>query len=114
MQAVYSFNVPQSTSNEAWDRLNQEPFIFDATLTQLGQEQADFRCVLFAFLFTNPVRQRELEASGFKPQLVVTSPLTRAIQTAERVCSHYKTTNIPFIVHPLCREIVSGADDIGR
>ncbi|KAL6072094.1 putative Alpha-ribazole phosphatase [Balamuthia mandrillaris] len=89
----------QSTSNAAWDAHDTEPFIFDAPLTEKGRQQA---------------RERAVKLLEEKPvQLVVASPLTRASQTCELVFGHLKGT-VPFIVHPLCREQMSGADDVGR
>ncbi|KAL6073512.1 putative Alpha-ribazole phosphatase [Balamuthia mandrillaris] len=89
----------QSTSNAGWDVHGCEPFIFDAELTELGRQQAAQRA-------TKMLEQKPI-------QLVVTSPLTRAVQTCDIVFGNLKG-KVPFIMHPLCREQMSGADDLGR
>jgi len=92
----------QSTSNAAWDVGHAEPWIFDARLTDLGIQQAQ-------------ERNKELRAANdFEPQLIVSSPLTRAMMTCTVVWDHMRDKKVPFVINPLCREQVGGADDIGR
>eukprot|EP01087_Luapelamoeba_hula_P015149 TRINITY_DN4491_c0_g1_i1.p1 TRINITY_DN4491_c0_g1~~TRINITY_DN4491_c0_g1_i1.p1 ORF type:complete len:412 (+),score=64.16 TRINITY_DN4491_c0_g1_i1:72-1307(+) len=89
----------QSEANAAWDIHKCETWHFDPSLTELGQEQAR-------------ERQMELEKEGLVPQLVVASPMQRTLQTCLYVCSHLKG-QVPFITHPLIREYLTSADDIG-
>jgi len=98
--AVSFIRHGESTSNEGWDRLGREPWIFDAKLTERGIEQA-------------LQRGRELQAEGYSPELIVVSPLSRTLMTCDCVFS-YLRGKCRFIVHPICREQVTGADDIGR
>jgi len=71
--------------------------LFDALLTPLGEEQ---------------VRERHAELRDEVYDLVVTSPLTRAIQTARGVFGHSLAR--PVIIEALHRERVESSCDVGR
>lgn len=66
------------------------PEIVDSPLTETGKAQC---------------REQRPTASLLNPELVVVSPLLRAIQTAEiSFADHYEQANIPWIAHEGCRE----------
>jgi broad specificity phosphatase PhoE len=73
--------------------VRENPFlraeILDSPLTETGRQQC--------------VAQRA-EASLLQPQLVVVSPLQRAIQTALLSFSHHRNDAIPWMAHEGCRE----------
>lgn len=75
--------------------LNDYRYI-DAVLTSRGEEQA---------------RGLRRQLEHLNPDLLVCSPLTRAIQTCLLACQHVSK---PIIVVPLCAERVAFACDIGR
>lgn len=77
--------------------MNDERYI-DAPLTERGKQQADSLASTLASL---------------APQLVVTSPLTRAIQTCLRACVSLPKQSTTFVVSPLCRERLAYSCDIG-
>lgn len=89
----------QSESNLGWDLFKQEPFIFDPSLTMTGFLQSSGKAI-------------EMKNSVWQPELVVSSPLRRSLMTASLTMKHTRG-KCPWIVHPYCREVVSGADDIG-
>jgi broad specificity phosphatase PhoE len=80
-----------------------DPTLIDSSLSQLGTEQA---LQLSKVLSTDQEIQRL--------QLVVLSPLTRAIQTHRLGLSPVLPTNVPVLVEPLATERVYTASDIGR
>jgi broad specificity phosphatase PhoE len=65
------------------------PEIVDSPLTELGKEQC---------------HDRRPEAALLNPQLVVVSPLLRAIQTAKITFGTHDRSEIPWIAHEGCRE----------
>jgi len=75
-------------------------WIFDPHLTEKGVQQAQGR-------------GKELDPLKGDIELVISSPLTRALQTTSHIFSdlHGK---VPFTVHPLCREQLTDADDTGH
>eukprot|EP01127_Copromyxa_protea_P004983 TRINITY_DN14796_c0_g1_i1.p1 TRINITY_DN14796_c0_g1~~TRINITY_DN14796_c0_g1_i1.p1 ORF type:complete len:206 (+),score=60.31 TRINITY_DN14796_c0_g1_i1:30-647(+) len=76
---------------------DNDPFLFDSCLSKLGREQvADLTA--------------RVKASELKPDLIVSSPLSRALETAQAF-SHF--TGVPFVVHPWARERVDTACDLG-
>ena len=87
----------QSTFNAHYAIHGTDPMLFDARLTALGESQA---------------RELHQRFSQEKYDLVVASPLTRAIQTAERAFgdSHGK----PLKVEVWHRERVESSCDVGR
>ncbi len=96
MPAVDLVRHGQSTFNEAYERLKTDPMLFDARLTALGRRQvAETREKLMARAY----------------DLVVTTPLTRAIETAVGV---FGGRGIPIIIEPLHRERLESSCDVGR
>eukprot|EP01127_Copromyxa_protea_P022059 TRINITY_DN7761_c0_g1_i1.p1 TRINITY_DN7761_c0_g1~~TRINITY_DN7761_c0_g1_i1.p1 ORF type:complete len:416 (-),score=42.76 TRINITY_DN7761_c0_g1_i1:20-1237(-) len=89
----------QSESNLGWDLWRREPFYFDPALSMKGYLQASGKSM-------------EMKKNSWQPEIVVSSPLRRSLITAEITVQHTRG-RCPWIVHPLCREVVSGADDIG-
>ena len=73
-----------------------DPMIFDAPLSAKGERQAA------------ALRHR---VPGLAVELVVTSPLTRAIQTA---LGAFQDSGLPIRVHTLCAERVELSQDVGR
>ena len=65
------------------------PEIVDSPMTELGKEQC---------------RGQRPEAALLHPQLVVVSPLLRAIQTAKITFGHSDIGEIPWVAHEGCRE----------
>jgi broad specificity phosphatase PhoE len=65
------------------------PEIVDSPLTELGKEQC---------------HDRRPEAATLNPQLVVVSPLLRAIQTAKITFGAHDRSEIPWVAHEGCRE----------
>jgi broad specificity phosphatase PhoE len=65
------------------------PEIVDSPLTELGKEQC---------------HDRRPEAALLNPQLVVVSPLLRAIQTAKISFGDHDRSEIPWVAHEGCRE----------
>jgi len=55
----------------------------------------------------------DFEKSSWQPEVVVSSPLRRSLLTASIIANHTKG-KILWVAQPLCRERVSGADDIGN
>jgi broad specificity phosphatase PhoE len=88
----------QSTFNAHWEATGEDPLHFDARLTALGRAQA-------ADL------SRRLKAERY--DLIVTSPLTRAIETALCVFGPC-LGRTPVLVEALHRERVEQSCDVGR
>jgi broad specificity phosphatase PhoE len=88
----------QSAFNAAYEERGIDPMLFDARLTPKGEAQ-----VLAA--------RETLRDVPF--DLVVTSPLTRALQTAFGVFERH-VSNPRFIVEALHRERVESSCDVGR
>jgi broad specificity phosphatase PhoE len=88
----------ESTFNAAW-RVNAiDPLHFDAPLSDLGRSQ---------------VAQARSALAGYPVEVVLTSPLTRALQTAHGLFDGHP--NAPRMeVAPLLRERVENSCDIGR
>jgi len=88
----------ESTFNAAASRGEAEPLLFDARLSELGQEQ---------------VRATREALHALAIELVVTTPLTRALQTtAGLFAGHPSSPTI--IVEALHRERVENSCDVGR
>jgi broad specificity phosphatase PhoE len=96
MPAVDLIRHGQSTFNEAYAATGVDPLHFDARLTALGRRQVA------------EARERLL-ATPY--ELVVTSPLTRAIETAVGL---FGGRGIPIMVEPLHRERLESSCDVGR
>lgn len=86
----------QSTFNEIHSATGIDPMHFDARLTALGRRQVE------------EARQR---LASTQPQLVVMSPLTRAIETALGI---FGDRDANFLVSDLHREHLESSCDVGR
>ncbi len=91
---VHLIRHGQSTFNAAYAIDGIDPLHFDARLTPLGLEQ---------------VAAARVEAAGLEPELIVTSPLTRAIQTTIGIFGER-----PVLVEALHREHCYSSCDVGR
>jgi broad specificity phosphatase PhoE len=88
----------ESTSNAAWRVAAVDPLHFDAPLSSAGIEQ---------------VRQARRALENLPVELVVTSPLTRALQTTVGLFSgHRRSPRI--LVQALVRERLENTCDVGR
>lgn len=92
---IYFIRHGQSEFNAAYNEGDKDPLIFDAPLTDRGHRQAEDAKALIADL-------------GIKQ--VITSPLTRAIQTALRIFDSVA----PIEVSAGHRELLSHSCDVGR
>ncbi|EQC34496.1 hypothetical protein SDRG_07824 [Saprolegnia diclina VS20] len=107
-KTIYFVRHGESTFNEWRTRslwtfswiFVKDPMIIDAPLSPKGELQVQ--------QLHNEILQKKLHESI---QLVITSPLTRAIQTA---LGGFEGSSIPFQVHASCREMLDTACDIGR
>jgi len=88
----------QSTANAAYDIHKRDTFIFDAELTPKGVSQ---------------VQDLKQNLSGLPFELIVVSPLRRAIQTTLIAFEEEIKRGVPVIVHPLVREQMTASDDVG-
>ena len=88
----------ESTFNAAHAVAGVDPLLFDAPLSAIGHEQ---------------VRQARVRLHEMRVELVVTSPLTRALQTATTLFSDHPATP-SILVAALPRERVENSCDIGR
>ena len=88
----------ESTFNAAWTKEAVDPLLFDAPLSESGVEQ---------------VRLARTTLAGRRFELVITSPLTRALQTTAGLFdSHPSRPRV--VVSALVRESVENSCDIGR
>jgi broad specificity phosphatase PhoE len=88
----------ESTFNAAWRVNPVDPLQFDAPLSEFGRGQ---------------VSQARFALERYPVEIVLTSPLTRALQTAHGLFGGHP--NLPRIqVAPLLRERVENSCDIGR
>ncbi len=92
--AIYFIRHGQSEFNAAFQG-GADPFIFDAPLTTLGFEQAE---------------KTRLQVAGLGITRVITSPLTRAIQTAQTVFEG----RVPIEVQQGHHELLKFSGDVGR
>ncbi|MHB2167757.1 histidine phosphatase family protein [Alsobacter sp. R-9] len=96
MKTLVLIRHGQSTFNEHYERTREDPGHIDARLTELGQRQA-------------MAAREELASHEF--DIVVCSPLTRALQTTHLIFGH---RSVP--VHVTCRhrERLESSCDVGR
>ena len=88
----------ESTFNAAWRAANVDPLHFDAPLSAAGLEQ---------------VQQTRRALAHLPIELVIVSPLTRALQTAAGLFDGHR--HAPrMVVHALMRERVENSCDVGR
>ena len=88
----------QSTANVAYDETGIDPGVTDARLTPTGEAQ---------------VREAREMLCDRPVELVVTTPLTRALQTALGIFEGHPS-NPRFVVEALHRERLEGSGDVGR
>jgi broad specificity phosphatase PhoE len=88
----------ESTFNAAWRAAAADPLHFDAPLSPVGVEQ---------------VRQARRALEHLPVELVVTSPLTRALQTTAGLFDGHRHSP-RIVVHALMRERVENSCDVGR
>lgn len=93
-KSLFLIRHGQSTHNVIWEATGRDPVIIDAPLSPLGHDQV---------AAARPLAQR------LNVELVVTSPLTRALQTATGLFG----TAAPYLVTPLHREKLSNGCDVG-
>lgn len=95
---VHCIRHGQSTFNAHFDETREDPLHFDAPLTELGRQQ---------------VEERSAELRQHPYELIVTSPLTRAIQTTLGLFGDHPSA--PRIhVECLHREHLESSCDVGR
>src|SRR6185295_16404363 len=88
----------ESTFNRAWRTTPVDPMHFDAPLSETGVEQ---------------VRQARPALAAVPVELVIVSPLTRALQTALGLFADHPRAP-PMLVAHLARERVENSCDVGR
>jgi glucosyl-3-phosphoglycerate phosphatase len=96
-QIIHLIRHGQSTANVALAATGVDPLEIDPPLSPLGEEQ---------------VRQSHLHHAERHYDLIVASPLRRAIQTASGIFAGRE--NVPFIVEALHRERIENTGDVGR
>lgn len=87
----------QSTFNSAFEATGVDPLLFDAPLSELGLEQLR--------------RARVQLASLPKPDVILSSPLTRAVQTALGL---FGDSDVQISISALHRERLENSCDVGR
>jgi broad specificity phosphatase PhoE len=95
-KTIHLIRHGESTFNAAFRETGVDPLHPDARLTAIGVSQV--------------TAAREAYA-GLQPELVVTTPLTRAIETALGI---FGGRGIPLIVEALHREKATDSCDVGR
>lgn len=98
LKTVFCIRHGESTFNAAWRANPVDPLHFDARLSPTGHDQ---------------VAQARATAARLPVDVVLVSPLTRALQTAQGIFhAHPRAPRIH--VAPLLRERVENSCDIGR
>jgi broad specificity phosphatase PhoE len=92
----YLIRHGQSTFNVYFEETGVDPLHFDARLSSEGERQ---------------VANARQAAKNLRPDLVVTSPLTRALQTAVGL---FAGEPVPIVVESLHRERLGNSCDVGR
>lgn len=95
---VHCIRHGQSTFNAHFAETGEDPLHFDAPLTELGRRQ---------------VQERAGELRQYPYELVITSPLTRAIQTTLGLFGDHPAAP-PIHVECLHREHLESSCDVGR
>ncbi|CAK4086551.1 unnamed protein product [Aphanomyces euteiches] len=98
-ESTYNEWVFQSYRQQTWEGY-RDPMLIDARLSQRGRQQVQA-------LNQNVLHHRVHESI----QVVITSPLARAIETA---LGGFEGTGIPIQVNSLCREMLDASCDVGR
>jgi len=94
----------ESMSNWESDQGFPDLFHWEPHLTDLGVSQAKGAA--------GEVK-KELENHKLKLELIVVSPLYRAVQTAQLVFEEQIADKTTFVGHPLATEMVTASDDVG-
>ncbi|CAK4151358.1 unnamed protein product, partial [Aphanomyces euteiches] len=94
----------------------EDPMLIDARLNAKGKQQVSAlrrpSTERIELAQVQALHQRVLEKKLHESiQVVITSPLTRAIETA---LGGFEGTGIPIQVNPLCREMLDASCDVGR
>jgi broad specificity phosphatase PhoE len=97
-KTIFCIRHGESTFNAAFRETGQDPLHFDAPLTEAGHEQ---------------VRQARAALHRVPVELVITTPLTRALQTAAGIFEGHPSAPT-VLVEALHRERVESSCDIGR
>ena len=97
-RTIHLIRHGQSTFNAHWEATGEDPLHYDARLSAIGEAQV-------------AEARRLLKTERF--DLVVTSPLTRAIQTTLGIFTGNHDIS-SFTVEPLHREWVEQSCDVGR
>jgi broad specificity phosphatase PhoE len=93
--SIYLIRHGQSEFNAAFTlEPRTDPMIFDAHLTELGVQQA---------------KSTRKQLSGLNIKHVISSPMTRAIQTAMHIFGNYH----PITINPQIREKLAHSCDVG-
>ena len=95
MQRIYFLRHGQSTFNAVYDRTGVDPMIFDAKLSACGWKQVDAVAA---------------QVHAIRPDVIVSSPLSRALQTASGVRG---ATGAAIRVEAMHREHQVNSCDIG-
>ena len=95
-KTVHLIRHAQSTFNAAVELTGVDPMHPDARLSPLGRQQ---------------VEEARSELAALDHELIVTSPLTRAIETAVGL---FGGGRAPIVVEPLAREWLCSSCDVGR
>ncbi|MGO4707077.1 histidine phosphatase family protein [Microvirga sp. 2MCAF38] len=95
---VHCIRHGQSTFNARYQETGEDPLFFDARLTDLGHEQAANAAALHR---------------DFAYELIVTSPLTRALQTTRGIFGNHPAVST-IRVEALHREYLLSSCDVGR
>ena len=95
-QSVYLLCHGQSTFNAAYALTGIDPYLIDAQLSELGRQQ---------------IAAVSDEVSQLNIELIVTSPLTRCLETATLLVNDAVP---PIVIQPLLRERLFCSCDVGR
>jgi broad specificity phosphatase PhoE len=96
LKSIILIRHGQSTFNAHYEATGEDPGHIDARLTERGERQAEEARTLLA---SEPI------------DLVITSPLTRAIQTGQSIFGH---RDLPFHITCRHRERLESSCDVGR
>jgi broad specificity phosphatase PhoE len=92
---IYLIRHAQSTFNAVYDPDQPDPMIFDAPITELGEQQA---------------RQTRNRVQHLDVERVIVSPLSRTLQTASLIFG----ARLPFHINAAVREQLTNSCDVGR
>lgn len=89
------FDAGRTPTAKRWNIESVPRELWDPELTALGREEA---------------KRAQAEARRCRPELLVTSPLRRAVQTLLIAYEGAVSAGVPVVAHELCREIFFGQD----